>query len=210
MHSFTFPFDTCEKPNKVGIAQPYSVAVNVIIICIIFYFFLECKSFPSALLLLSILCFEIFHTFSHIVHIPGNMQTYIVHFLAYCVNSSLFYLLYNYTSKFPSNGFILYLLLLISIDLYALFSMKLIIYIATQTVIFLSILIYFYSWLSKQIKSGIKLISILSILALLFELNEIYNCKTMLSYFPDFPFHLFIETTVLAIFFVVSSIFYKI
>ena len=226
MQSFTFPFDTCETPNNTGIAQPYSLIVNLIIICVIFYFFLisgcltfreaskqridvKCKSFPSALLLLSILCFEIFHTFSHMVHIPGNIQTYIVHFFAYCVNSSLFYLLYRYTSKFPSNGFLLYLCLLILLDLYALTHMKFIIYVATQSTIFLSLLFYFYSWLSSHVKLGIKMVFILSILGIILELNELYNCKTMLSYFPGFPFHVFIETTVLAIFVVVSSIFTK-
>ncbi len=29
---YTFPFDTCEIPNKTGIAQPYSVFFNVLIL----------------------------------------------------------------------------------------------------------------------------------------------------------------------------------
>jgi hypothetical protein len=210
MNDFTFPFDTCEQPNKTGIAQPYSVAVNIVIIAFVSYFLFNCNTFGAALLLVSILLFEIFHTFSHIVHIPGKIQTYVVHFFAYCVNSSLFYFLYNYTSKFPNMGFLCYLFLLVVIDLYALSRTNIIIYLTTQTVIFVSLLLYFYKYLSSRIQQGIKIISILAVLAILLELNEIYNCKTLLSYFPHFPFHILIETTILSVFWVVCSIFYKI
>ena len=39
MSEYTFPFDTCEKPNKNGIAQPYSAFFNIINCVIIFYFY---------------------------------------------------------------------------------------------------------------------------------------------------------------------------
>ena len=45
MNEYTFPFNTCEKFNKTGIAQPYSSLFNLINCLIIFYFLLKynCK-----------------------------------------------------------------------------------------------------------------------------------------------------------------------
>jgi len=36
--SYIFPFNTCETPNKNGIAQPYSVFFNIVSCFIIIYF----------------------------------------------------------------------------------------------------------------------------------------------------------------------------
>lgn len=36
---YTFPFNTCETPNKNGIAQPYSALFNAINCLVIVYFF---------------------------------------------------------------------------------------------------------------------------------------------------------------------------
>jgi len=69
MNEYTFPFDTCEKTNKNGIAQPYSALFNLINCLIIFYFLLKTKHNYTFILLFSILCFELFHLFSHIIHI---------------------------------------------------------------------------------------------------------------------------------------------
>lgn len=44
MKDFIFPFSTCEKPNKKGIAQPYSAMVNAVSILIIYIFYVKQKS----------------------------------------------------------------------------------------------------------------------------------------------------------------------
>lgn len=41
MKDYLFPFSTCEKPK--GVAQPWSVAVNVLSIFIIIYFLFQVK-----------------------------------------------------------------------------------------------------------------------------------------------------------------------
>lgn len=69
MNEYTFPFNTCEIPNKKGVAQPYSALFNLINCIIIFYFLLKTKNNYTFILLFSILCFELFHTFSHSIHI---------------------------------------------------------------------------------------------------------------------------------------------
>ena len=45
MSDYTFPFDTCEKPNKKGIAQPYSFFFNFISTLIIIYFLCQTRHF---------------------------------------------------------------------------------------------------------------------------------------------------------------------
>ena len=94
MSEYTFPFDTCEKPNKNGIAQPYSAFFNIINCVIIFYFLLKTKQIYTFILLFSILCFELFHVFSHINHIQGSIQINITHLLTYFMNLAFFYLFY--------------------------------------------------------------------------------------------------------------------
>ena len=49
--SYTFPFNTCEIPNKTGIAQPYSVFFNIVSCLIIIYFLTITKKNYSRLLL---------------------------------------------------------------------------------------------------------------------------------------------------------------
>jgi hypothetical protein len=109
-NSYTFPFNTCEKPNKIGIAQPYSVFFNLLSCFIIIYFLTKTKSKYSFLLLIAILLFELFHTFSHTIHINNYSQIIITHLLAYFVNFCYFIVLYNYSKVFPNNMFLFYLL----------------------------------------------------------------------------------------------------
>jgi hypothetical protein len=71
---YTFPFDTCEMPNKNGIAQPYSMIVNFMSCIIIFYFLLKTTKFYNFVFIFVIFIFELFHSFSHFVHIKGTIQ----------------------------------------------------------------------------------------------------------------------------------------
>ena len=95
----TFPFNSCEIPNKNGIAQPYSTLVNVINCLVIVYFLVKTTTNYAFLLIASILCFELFHLFSHSIHIPGSIQTIVIHVISYFINISFFYAFYSYTKK---------------------------------------------------------------------------------------------------------------
>ena len=136
---YTFPFDTCEKPNKHGIAQPYSTMANIVNSLIIFYFLLKTKENYTFILLFCILCFELFHVFSHSVHIPGSIQINIAHMLSYCVNFAFLFFFYNYTKKIPSGWFILFYVLLIVFDIYVFCNMDVVYYISTQSLLLLSV-----------------------------------------------------------------------
>jgi len=172
MSDYIFPFDTCETPNKNGIAQPYSVLFNLINCVIIFFFLIKTKQNYTFMLLFAIFCFELFHVFSHIIHIQGPIQINITHSLSYFINLSFLYLFYSYTNKLPSFWFILYLIVLICFDIYYIFNLNFIYYLLTQSFIFISLLLYYFKYLPKFIKNTIyKIVFLVGIIILLF-LNE--------------------------------------
>jgi len=209
MTEYTFPFSTCEIPNKEGIAQPYSAFVNLLTCSIIFYFLIKTKTFHSLLLLLSILVFESFHVFSHIVHIPGPLQINITHLLTYCMNVGFLNLFYHSTKVFPSHLFLIYMIGLILIDIYAFTKFSFVYYLASQSLIFISILFYYFPLLPKYLQRGIYIIFSLVIFVIVLFLNEKYNCEHMFSLYPHFPYHIIIEITGVCLFYVICSNFYK-
>lgn len=209
MSEYIFPFNTCEVPNKNGIAQPYSALFNLITCSIIFYYLVKTKNIPSFILLLSILIFELFHVFSHIIHLSGSIQINITHLLTYTMNISFFNLFYFYTNYFPSIIFIIYMIFMIILDIYAFSNFEFVYYLFTQSVIFLSLLFYYYPSLPKFIQKSIYYIFLLVSIVIILFLNESYNCKNMLAFYPHFPYHIFIETIGIMLFYVICSNFYK-
>jgi len=209
MSEYTFPFNTCEKPNKNGIAQPYSSLLNLINCIIIFYFLCKTKHNYTLLLLFFILCFELFHVFSHSIHILGSIQINITHMLSYCINIAFLFFFYNYTKKLPTIWFIILYLLLIFFDIYTFCNMDVFYYIFSQALLFLSVLFYYYPILTKNIKNIINIIFILVLLIIILFLNEKYNCEKMMSIYPNFPYHILIEIIGIFLFYIICSNFYK-
>jgi len=209
MNEYTFPFDTCEKVDKKWIAQPYSSLFNLINCLIIFYFLLNTAHNYTFLLLFFMLCFELFHVFSHSVHINGSLQTTITHMLSYCVNFAILFFFYNYFKKLPSIWFIIFYIFLIFVDIYAVYNMNVIYHIITQALLFLYVLFYYYPLLTKQIKDNINIIFFFVILIIILFFNEKYNCKKMMSIYPDFPYHILIETVGIIIFYIICITFYR-
>ena len=207
--SYTFPFNTCETPNKYGISQPYSAFFNLISCFIIIYFLSITKNKSSKLLLFSILLFEMFHTFSHSIHLHNHSQIIITHLLAYFVNFCYLFALYNYSKVFPNNIFIFYLFVIIIIDIYAFYKLPFIYYLSTQFLIFISLFLYYYKYFTNEIKQRIPLIFILTFIILLLFINESYNCQKMLNNYKWFPFHIFIEIIAIFIVYNISVIFSK-
>lgn len=204
---FIFPFSTCEKPNKTGIAQPYSVIINVISIFIIFYFLCQSKNIYSFCLILSLLAFECVHTFSHVVHLPNYIQINIIHCLAYIVNICYLLAFYHYTNKAPSPFFITILAILFSFDIYSFLFLSFIFYFSSSLLIFFSILIYYYNYIPKNKRQYILIILALGIGIMLCFYNEKINCKKMLEIFPNFPFHAPLEIAGLLIFYFICKFF---
>lgn len=194
---FTFPFDTCEIPNeKNAIAQPYSLTVNIIIACVILYFLFHTKSINAFLFILSLLFFEIMHSFSHIIHIPGDFQFKLIHSFAFLIILLLLNLLYHYTKVLPNIFFIIICGMIFCLDLFFTIQKYSFIYnVFAYISIFLIILYSYYSYLSKYIHTQFHYLFISTGLFAFFSLNETMNCKQMLKIFPDFPFHIFVEAS---------------
>jgi hypothetical protein len=209
MSKQTYPFNTCETPNKKGISQPYSVLCNIINCIIIFYFLLKTKQNYTFILLISILCFELCHVFSHSIHIQGYIQTYIAHFLTYLMNLAFFYVFYCYTKKIPSYAFVFYLILLIFSDIYSVLYLDLTYYILSQSAIFVSLLLYYFPLLPKGLQMSVYQIIFVVGIIILLAFNEKYNCEKMLAIYPDFPYHIFIEIMGIVLFYLICSHFYK-
>ena len=209
MTEYTFPFHTCETPNTTGVAQPYSAFINVVNCAIIMYFLLQTTKPYTFLLLFTILCLEAFHTFSHSIHIPGFIQLNITHMLSYCINIAFLLFFYHYVKKIPKGWFIMFYLLLIVFDIYAFCNMNVVYYIFSQALLFLSVLFYYYSYLPKTIQSKIHTIFFIVLSIILLFINERYNCKNMLAFYPHFPYHSLIEIAGIFLFYNICSAFYK-
>jgi hypothetical protein len=203
---YTFPFNTCETPKK-GVVQPYSAMLNAINCIMIAYFLVQTKNPSTFLLLFSIFCFEFVHVFSHTIHIPGSIQINITHFLTYVMNIAFFYVFYCYTKIIPGYLFLFYIIALICIDIYSYLHLTILYYLLSQSILFISVLLYYLPLLPKYVQSSIyKIIGLISIIILLF-LNETYNCKKMLDFY-SFPYHVLIEMVGILLFYTICSTFY--
>jgi hypothetical protein len=209
-NEYTFPFDTCETPRASYFAQPYSVSINFLSILVVLYFLFKTQTLHAFILLFSLLLFDLSHTFSHFIHIKSSIQITCVHVLAYILNFAFLYALYKYTNKLPSFSLIIFLIVVLSFDVYAFFNLSLLYYLFTQIIFFFSIFIYYYGSLSKNMKKKLNILLILIGIIYLLFVNEIFNCKRMLGMFPNFPFHAITEILILISIYFFSLTFYKI
>ena len=209
-NEYTFPFDTCETPKSTFFAQPYSVSINFLSTLVVLYFLFKTQTLHAFILLFSLLLFDLSHTFSHFIHIKSSIQITCVHVLAYILNFAFLYALYKYTNKLPSTSLIIFLVVILSFDIYAFFNLSLLYYIFTQILFFFSIFIYYYGYLSKNMKKRLNILLILIGIIYLLFVNEAFNCKRMLIMFPNFPFHAIIEILILFAVYFFSLTFYKI
>jgi hypothetical protein len=215
MSKYTFPFDSCEKPQQtieiggVKIAQPWSVAANMVSIFVILYFLLKTKKVYTFLLIFMFLLFESFHTFSHAIHLEGNIQYHIVHILATLINVCYLYAFYRSTKVFPSKFFIAFITAVEIVDIYAFNHFSFLYTFITQIVIFISVFLYYKPHLPSKYQGNIPYIIAIAILITLVLANERFNCEKMLTVFPDFPFHMIIESLGIIAFYLILSNIYQ-
>jgi hypothetical protein len=209
MNEYIFPFDTCEKINDEGIAQPYSTLINAINCCIVLYFLSKTRTLHSFILIFSILCFESVHCISHMIHLTGSLQRNIIHFISYFINITLLYALYRYTKKTPGYIFFFYLLLLGCLDMYFFHYFSLEFYFSTTSLILISILFYYYSLLSESIQKSIHWIVLLVFVIICLIVNEKITCEKMMEIHPHLPYHILIESVGVLFFYIICSTFYR-
>jgi len=205
---YIFPFSTCEIPQE-GIAQPFSFFINIISIFIVLYFLFQTEKTYNFLFILSLLIFEMTHTFSHYIHLPNFIQVNMIHLTSYVINALYLLILYTYTQKSPSIYFLLFLFSFLCFDIYAFTFLPFIYYFSSSIIIFLSILSYYYRYFSKEKKNYLITIFIFMMCVMILIYNENINCKWMLSMFPGFPFHAILEIFGTIGFYYVCNFFYK-
>lgn len=188
-----FPFYTCEKINKHGVAQPFSTVVNITTSCILLYYAITAKTMHAKMAILGIFMVEVFHTFSHTIHIPGTFQRNGIHFLTYISDLLLLWALSKNTGIVPETWFIILFVCLIGIDMYAVTHFSLVVYLMTNGILFATILFYYYRSLAKSIQKMILPILAIAALGIALFYNETINCKAMMDMIPGFPFHIIIE-----------------
>jgi hypothetical protein len=213
MNKYTFPFNSCEVPQKNGIAQPYSATINLVLCGIIIFYLLKSNNLYSTIFLTSILIFNIFHTFSHTIHVKllKNGQFLLTHFSA-IFSSLVFILLLNYiTKKKPLKWQFYTLLFLYIFDIYLITKNVSHIYnIITFLILLFLIMIFYYNFLSDKIKQNIIYIILFSFLVFFFQIFEIFNCQFILENFKDFPFHIMTELSACIPIYLLCNSFYKI
>jgi hypothetical protein len=174
----------------------------------IFYFLLHTTKWYTFLLLFSIFIFEAFHLVSHIVHIKGTIQINITHLLAYFMNIAFFYAFYCFTHKIPSILFMIYLCIIICIDIYSFLNLSFVYYLSTTSLIYLSLLFYYFPLLPSYVQKNMyTIIGLIGVVILLF-LNESLHCKKMMSVY-SFPYHILIETVGIFLFYILCNTFYR-
>jgi hypothetical protein len=207
MTEIYFPFNTCEEPNKKSyIAQPISAFINMITCLILIYFFLQAKTSIIRLLILSFILFEIFHTFSHITHIDGTIQSNIIHGIWYFLSFMVLIASIKITKQYPNIYTILILLTIIIIDINLFFQANKLYMVFTALTLPVVIVISYYNLYPICIKKAIPyLIALLIILGLVL-INEKINCLNMMKY-AKLPYHAIIEIIGMILFTLLSYIF---
>jgi hypothetical protein len=199
---YTFPFSTCEVAQK-GVAQPFSAAVNSLNCAMLLYFLVNARTRHAALLMASFLLFEVFHTYSHVTHIAGNVQQTIIHLMAYLVNASLFYAFYSHTRKWPVPLFWAFVTGIIAVDVYAFLYWPLVFSIGTQSLLLVAFMFYY----RKGLPTLWPILGMIGVILFLVW-NEAANCTQMLQA-ATLPYHVVIEIAGLFLFFLLGKAFYQ-
>jgi hypothetical protein len=185
----------------------------LILCCIIIFFLLKSNNLYSRLFLLSILIFNIFHTFSHALHVKlvKNGQFLLTHFSA-IISSLFFILLLNHITKQKLLTWQFCILLFLYVfDIYIITQNFSHIYnIITFLIILFLIMIFNYHLLSRKLKEKIIYIIFFSAIVLFFQIFEIFNCQYILENFKNFPFHIITEISAYIPIYLLCDSFYKI
>ena len=105
----------------------------------------------------------------------------------------------------PNNKLIIVLIILILFDLYSFIHFPFIFYLTTSSLIFISILLYYYHVLNNKLKWTIVKIIFLIVTIIVLFINEKNNCKEMLNEYPNIPFYGLIEIFGLLLFYIICD-----
>jgi len=214
---YTFPYSTCEIPPAASPQQerwwpeqPWSAAVNVLILSIVAAFVVLARSWASRLFLISLWFFEASHTWAHWAHVSGGVQQTLTHMLAFMVNASLIGLLYRVSNGFRPGVWVWALWgALVVLDLWAFFVTGFVWSVMTQLALFFSIVFVFYSRLPTWVPRLLRVLLAFSGLIYGVIWNEKQNCAQMLKFCKWFPWHVIVESLSIVPITLLAWIFYR-
>ena len=137
--------------------------------------------------------FELLHTFSHIIHLPGKIQNTVIHIIGVITNICLIYTFYKSTHVIPSNLFIAFIIIIELLDIYFFIYLPFLFSVFTQFIIITSTFLYYKTNVSIKLQRKIPYIIGIIILIVLAVINEKFNCKQLLTMYPNVPFHMLVE-----------------
>jgi hypothetical protein len=207
---YLFPFSTCEKPcDDCNAKQPYSTIINLLNTLTLFIFLFRVKTLPFQLIIGTLIAFEAYHTYSHITHIPGNIQQNVQHFIVYIIILTTIFALQQ-NKPLPTHLILLFTVLFL-IDLYIYVKIKKVFMILSGSILYITIfaILYYRLHLSKDINNLFRVLILFIIVIIILVINEAMNCKKMMDIY-EFPYHIMIEILGLIVFIIMGIIYCKI
>jgi hypothetical protein len=139
------------------------------------------------------LLFNLAHAFSHFWHV-SDKQFYLVHYTAVIASLAFINVLGQETHKWMDSSLSSVVFFLFFLDTLLIFlNAPHILNIFLFCFIFIIILFFYYDKLTRVKQTNCYWIIVGTILVLFTQILEILYCSTLLSIFPDFPFHIFVE-----------------
>ena len=201
VNKYIFPFSTCEKVDIASwVAQPWSAFVNALSTIILLAMMFIARSPVVKLAILSYAMFEAWHTFSHMVHIPGESQTLVVHILGYVMTfTTLAAIITLSGSGMPPLWFLLGLVVIIVTDIALFIWVGGLPIIISGLAVFAFIILANYKILPAHFYYLLPYFIVgLAVLIALF-VNESYNCRWMMEA-RQLPYHAIVEVVGLVLF----------
>ena len=204
---FTFPYSTCEKITKNG-TQPVSASINIVSIIVLLYFFFSSRSSANRWVFFFFILFEAIHTYSHLRHVPGNLQLYMIHLTGYCILFATWRSLWKHTDQCMSTWQMVLWTLLLVVDASLFLSGAPFLWFLTTTVILFSLLILFYfPFFSRSTRIVIPWILVVAVMVVLMDFVESRCCEKWMQK-KILPYHVVVEFLGLVVF-VLLGIFFK-
>lgn len=172
----------------------------------IILFFFKAKTVIIKLLILTFIAFQLFHTYSHIKHVNGAIQSNIIHSIWYFLSFMVLIASIKITRKNPNIYTILILLFIIIIDIYLFIKKKNLYMIFTALSLPVVIVLSYYKLYPNEITKAIPYLISLLIIVGFFLLNEKINCENMMK-FAKLPYHAIIEILGMILFITLAYVF---
>lgn len=204
-----FPFSTCESNSNNGIvAQPFSAAVNLVTCFALLGLMSTAKTRPVRLVLGVYALFQAWHAFSHAKHVTGNIQTNVVHVLAYMMSLATLYAILALSQGDLSHLIACLIVGTIIVDLYVWVYVKGVWTVFSGLVVLATLVFGNYDRLPSFFKACIPYLVVGLMILFALVANEKYNCERMMRH-KVLPYHAAIEIVGFVLFVALAVLFLR-